>query len=406
MIRLQRPAAIVVGLELVALTVGMITHGPLLDLRIYRMGAEAAYSGADLLYQAADPATGLYFTYPPFAALLFGPTALLPQSVSAFLLTVASVAALARFSVLISRHLGTTGWWARPLPLLAFALATEPAISTFMYGQINIILAALVAEDLLGPRRRFSGVFIGLAAAIKLVPGLFILLLLVGRRYGAAGRAVATAVVSVVIGALALPKSSLDYWTGTAFDADRVGGVAYISNQSLNGLLRRLARGEDSRVLWLGLVLMVAAICLLSAASAVRRADWLWAASATGLAALLASPISWSHHWIWILPITALVLRDGLARQGWRRGGLIALAAGWAAAGLTWVLYLVPHGGDAEYRAGVLATVVGNAYAWLALITVAVLAARLVRGAVDERRGRRVQVGLQDRSPAQSPVET
>jgi len=394
--RVRHPAAVVVALELLALLVGLIVHGPLLDLRIYRMGAEAAYSGADVLYQAVDPATGLYFTYPPFAALLFGPTALLPQSVGAAALTLVSVAALARFAVLISRHLRVDSWWARPLPILAFALATEPVISTFMYGQINIILAALVAEDLLGPRRRYSGIFIGIAASIKLVPGLFIVLLLVGRRYGAAGRAVATAAASVVVGALALPQSSLDYWTGTAFDAERVGGVAYISNQSLNGLLRRLTHGGESRLLWLAVAVVVAGVCLWSALAAVRRDDWLWASAATGLAALLASPISWTHHWVWIIPLVALLIRDGLRRDGWRRAGLLALATGWAVSCLGWLVYLVPHGDNAEYGAGPIAVVVGNSYTWLGVLTVVLLGCRLVADARQRQTGKSPSSGSPD----------
>ena len=91
---------------------------------------------------------------------------------------------------------------------------------------------------MLAPRRsRFLGVGIGLATAIKLVPGIFILYLLVsGRRRGTVVAAVTAAVATLIAGAAA-PAESTTYWTQRLVNGDGVGQLFYVMNQSLNGVL-------------------------------------------------------------------------------------------------------------------------------------------------------------------------
>src|SRR6185503_21371042 len=101
-----------------------------------------------------------------------------------------------------------TWWFGRPIferlnwPLwfsfgvaCCIALIFEPVRETITFGQVNTLLLTLVAGDMLlgvARGRRWAGVGIGLATAIKLTPGVFILYLLITRRWRPAGVATGT----------------------------------------------------------------------------------------------------------------------------------------------------------------------------------------------------------------------
>ena len=195
--------------------------------------------------------TGLPFTYPPFAAVVMVPLALLPAWLAAALWTGASVAALAAVVVVVRRALD------RPAPgwlvalLTGGALALEPVWQNLTFGQVNLLLMLAVLVDLVGPERRWSGVLVGIAAGVKLTPLVFVVLLvLVGRRT-AAGRAVLAFAGTVAVGFVAMPGSAATYWTDGLLDAGRVGPPALAHNQSAYGALTRLLDGPPPTLLWL-----------------------------------------------------------------------------------------------------------------------------------------------------------
>jgi alpha-1,2-mannosyltransferase len=86
------------------------------------------------------------------------------------------------------------------------------------------------------------------------------------------------------------------------------------------------------------------------------------------LAMLLASPVSWSHHWVWAVPV-ALVL--------WEHRRWAAVA--WTAVFVTRPILWPPWGEHRELHWGVLDHVIGNAYLWSAL-ALAAWAALSLRG--------------------------
>ena len=183
-------AAVTIGALVVAAAVVGAIRGGFTDLLVYQYGGRAVLDGLPV-YGSGDPVTGLPFTYPPFAAVVMVPLALLPAWLAAALWTGASVGALAAVVVLVRRALGrpAPGWL---VALLAVgALALEPVWQNFVFGQVNLVLMLAVLVDLVRPERRWSGVLVGIAAGVKLTPLVFVVLLvLVGRRT-AAGRAVA-----------------------------------------------------------------------------------------------------------------------------------------------------------------------------------------------------------------------
>lgn len=354
-------------------------QGGFTDLFVYRYGGRAVLDGLPTL-QSADPVTGLWFTYPPFGAVVMVPVALMPAWIAAALWTGASVGALAAVVVLVRRSLGrpAPGWWVALVT--AGAIALEPVWQNLAFGQVNAILMLAVLVDLVLPERRWTGVLVGIAAGVKLTPLVFVvLLLLVGRR-AAAGRAVLTFFATIVVGFVMMPTYSTTYWTDRLLDASRVGPPALAHNQSVYGALTRLLDGPPPTLLWLAVAVPLSVAVLVVGAGWWRRGDRVLGTCLGALAMLLASPISWSHHWVWVVPV-ALALWE---RSRWA-------AAGWAAVFVARPILWPPYGHNREYGWSAFDHVVGNAY-----LIAAVLLAAWAAATLDRR--------VRPAGPAQSPV--
>ncbi|GAB3251143.1 glycosyltransferase 87 family protein [Nocardioides dilutus] len=362
---LKGPAPVLV-LVLAAAVAGAL-HGDFTDLVVYRYGGQAVLDGVPV-YEFDVAETGLPFTYPPFAAIAMVPLALLPGWLAGALWTGASAGALAAVVVVVRRAL------ARPAPgwLVALvtggALALEPVWQNVVFGQVNLLLMLAVLVDLVRPERRWSGVLVGIAAGVKLTPLVFVVLLvLVGRRT-AAGRAVLAFAGTVAAGFVAMPGSAATYWTDGLVDASRVGPPALTHNQSVYGALTRLLDGSPSAALWLAVAAPLTLAVLVVAAGWWRRGDRVLGSCLGALAMLLASPVSWSHHWVWAVPV-ALVLWE---RSRWA-------AAAWTAVFVARPILWPPWGGGREYGWGPLEHLVGNSYLLAALCLCAWAASSLTR---------------------------
>jgi alpha-1,2-mannosyltransferase len=282
---------------------------------VYRGAARLALNGGSLyggpIWHWAP------FTYPPLAALVFAPMALLPLPVDELLLT--SFGAIALFAILaLALRLPTSDpEHASPrlhrrsvvLPLAAAAaLWLEPITATLGYGQINLLIALLVVGDL--ARRdtaRSKGALIGLAAGLKLTPLIFIPYLLCSRRPRAATVAIGTFASTVAAGYAALPAATQRFWGGGLFlDSRRVGGAYVPANQSLRGLILRLDPSFGSARL-LAVAMVFAIVALLLAVRASRRGDEAVGFSLCAITGLLVSPVSWTHHWTLAVPAMLLL---------------------------------------------------------------------------------------------------
>ena len=367
------PRAVLVALLVlvVAAAVAGALRGGFKDLLVYQYGGRAVLDGLPL-YDSRDPVSDLPFTYPPFAAVVMVPLAVLPAGLVAALWTGASLGALGATVVVVRRALGrlTPGWLV--VLLGAGAIALEPVWQNVVFGQVNLILMLVVLVDMLRPERRWGGVLVGIAAGVKLTPLVFVVLLvLVGRRT-AAGRAALTFVGTVVVGLVAMPGSAT-YWTDGLLDPARVGPPALAHNQSVNGTLTRLLDAPPPTLLWLAVAGPLTVAILLAAAAWWRRGDRVLGTCLGALAMLLASPVSWSHHWVWAVPV-ALVL--------WERSRLGAVV--WTAVFVARPMLWPPWGQGREYGWGPFDHVVGNAYVLAALVLAAWAIARAA-GPASER---------------------
>lgn len=337
-VRIGRRTLLRIGL-VVGLAVGVLVflaglaarHG-FFDLRVYYGALNYWVDDGGSLYDYLLPRSTYGFTYPPFAALVMLPMAVTPWTVTILISVTASVVATVILLYWlvdpIARRHGWTRWYALALAV-CLAAAFEPLRETVNFGQVNMLLVFLVAADLLllvSRGSRFGGVGIGLATAIKLTPGIFIVYLLVTKRWRAAIVASATAAVATVFAAAVAPGASLVFWTDALWNTDRVGALAFISNQSINGAVARLHPSDPSTALWLLGVAAVAAVWFVRVRRAVAAGDEMTGFALTGILGCLLSPITWVHHLVWVGPAIILLLDNALRSEGRRRAVLLAFA--------------------------------------------------------------------------------
>jgi alpha-1,2-mannosyltransferase len=290
-------------------------------------------------------ASQLPFTYPPFAALVFVLGTPFSFGVWQTVLVVINVALLPVILFISLRVCGRGGITGAALAfaLAAVALWLEPVYMTLYFGQINLILLVLVIADLALPDScKWKGIGIGIAAGLKLTPLIFIPFLLGSRRVRAGLVALLSFAVTVVIGFLALPAASRDFWTGSL--ASR--GDYKLQNQSINGVLERLFPSHPAaHTLWLALAFAVAVAGLAAAVIASGRGLELLAIVLTGLTGLLISPISWSHHWVWAVVPALALMAAGAGRRTTGTGDLAAVRPrDWIARGAGAAVILILFG--------------------------------------------------------------
>jgi alpha-1,2-mannosyltransferase len=305
----------------------------MIDLDVYRAAARALVGGADP-YSVSGP-DGLPFTYPIFATLVFVPFALVPTMVARVAITLISFVALVVICHVSLRQVLTRSGWRLAmvsLPVALIAVSAHPVLDTLLFGQVNLALVAMVLIDVLLVTGRGRGVLVGLATGIKLTPGLFLVYYLVTGQRRAAANAAVTAGLTVLAGLALRPEAAWLFWTRYALDPARTGNVTYAGNQSILATTARLMREvhPPSALTW-GLSGAVVVAALVIGRQLHRRGEELAAVSAVAAAALLASPISWTHHWVWFIPasvaVGAWIRRAG---GGWRWLPLaIAVAVLW-----------------------------------------------------------------------------
>ncbi len=322
--------------------------GGFTDLDVYRFAGQAVLDQESLA--GARGATGLPFTYPPFAAVTMVPLALTTPAVAAAAWTAASVAALAFVVRLALGELGRprAGWVVALVTVGVLAL--EPVWQNLTFGQVNLLLMAAVLADVLRPERRWSGLMLGVAIGVKLTPFVFVALLVLGGHRSAAVRALGAFAATVLLGGLAVP-GSWDYWGDRLLDASRVGPPSLAHNQSAYGVLTRFLDGEPPFLVWLVAAAGLLTVALLAAARWWRRGDRLLGTCIASLGMLLASPVAWSHHWVWVVPLVLTLW----AKARWPAAGVAVVCV---ARPFVWL----PYGDGRELAWSPIEHLVGNAY--------------------------------------------
>ena len=346
-----------------------------IDLQVYVYAVRDMLAGKDI-FATTTPFWHLFFIYPPIAAVLMTPLAFGPYAMWQVIWTAALVGA--QQSVL--KRCRAPRGWKLGLIGIAVVVAVEPIRTTLGYGQVNTILMALVVADLLPDRanrwKRFpQGVLTGLAASIKLTPLLFVVFdFWIGKKKAALW-AIAGFAAFTAIGAVFLPQQTLTFWTGLAGGDTRTAGPIYVGNQSLLGVFFRLAGGGGTKLTLVGLGFagLVALIGAVVASAWWRSGQKVFAVAIVGMCTCLASPLSWTHHYVWVLPLGMAVLVDRLPL--WIRV--------WAGAWVIWIcaclpLAVLPYGGSFELHYTAFQQLIANLGPVMGAGLILALAVRMV----------------------------
>jgi alpha-1,2-mannosyltransferase len=362
----------------------------MIDLRVYRMGGSVLLDRASL-YDAQLPGSGLPFTYPPFAAIAMVPLAAVPWGVALVLWTTISVLCIA---AIWRAALPESAWNLLPerltgkriAVLAALTLASlllEPVWQTIQFGQINLLLTAMILLDLIRPENaRWRGFWVGVTIGVKLTPLPFLAFLLITKQWRAFRNAVLGLLATMAIGFAVVPNQSWEYWTVVIRNANRVGGLAYTANQSFMGFLSRL--GDDAgwiQPVWFVLSAVFGLLVLWLARRYWLADERVTAISVMALAVLYASPVSWSHHWVWIIPLGISLIR-AVDRQ-WGRRPAIATAVLWYGLFVLRSIWWVPYRDDRELGWSFWQSIPGNSHLILGMVAFVLLA--VLSGPVKDR---------------------
>ncbi len=302
---------------------GYLTSAPdqrMVDLGVYRTSGLSVWQGQPLYTVLTQPPQLLPFTYPPAASLFAVPLALLPWPAAQlawvpFVYGPLAVVVWFAFAPLLRR--------AGPMRAVVFAglfaacAYLFPMRDEMRFGQVDMLLLAMALADCAARAPRWPrGALVGLATAVKLIPGVFIVYLWLSGRRRAAVTAVATALAWTLGAWLVLPRDSVTYWTSVIFQPGRLGSNSGPSNQSLRGmLLREFLPGPAPGALWAAVALAVAAAGFAVARRLARESREIEGIAVTALLGVLLSPVSWIHHFVVVVVTIGAILADGRSRR-------------------------------------------------------------------------------------------
>lgn len=366
----------VVGAVLQTFVMGGFPIPYRIDLDVYRTGAQVFLDGGDL-YGTLPPllrGDDLPFTYPPIAAALFSVLAIMPLALATTVVTVGSIVALAGTMKIVVGQLTDRAqreqWWL-VAAIMAVGLWFGPIWETFGFGQINIFLMALVIVDVVKGRGKWwGGTLVGLGIAIKLTPAVFLLLFFLRKDWRGGITTVISFLVYTGIGFLLSLDDSMRYWAATLSDTGRIGAPEFSSNQSIKGVLARLS--IDSGLAWFLVALVVGLFIAWVAWRLIQQGQDLASAIVVGFSALLCSPVSWGHHWVWALPLLVQIV-VWAARTRRRRWWILAAVGAVIFYGEPQWWFPFRYGKELDWNP--LQQLIGSGYVFWSLVALAMIGA-------------------------------
>ncbi|GIM97435.1 glycosyltransferase 87 family protein [Paractinoplanes toevensis] len=342
--RLKVLALSLLGLITLVINYLAETRNGYFDSKVYYGAIQYWFNGdGGMVYDWLRPDTPYGFTYPPFAGLVMSPMSVLPFGVVVVIAVIGTVLTTSLliywFAGPLIARMGWPRWFALGVAI-CLAISFEPVRETITFGQVNTLLLTLVAGDMLfgvAKGRRWAGVGIGLATAIKLTPGIFIVYLLITRRWRDAATAAGTAAGATLLAGAVFPDETREFWTSALWDTNRVGVLSFLSNQSERGFLARLPIDRVESTVWLVCVLVTLGFWAWRIVQA--RADVIGGLALTGVVGCLISPVTWIHHCVWLIPALVRCVDAGLGATGRDRRPLYLAGAAYLimTSRLTWL---------------------------------------------------------------------
>lgn len=291
------------------------------DFHVYREGSRYLLDGK-ALYDKPFKILNLYYTYTPFSTITFVPFDWMSDNAGRHIWFGINVFLLLLTVLLCWRMLG---YRITPYTVGLSVLVTlvccflEPVRTTLFFGQINIFLMLLVLWDVSRPEgSRLKGIGIGIAAGIKLTPAFFALYYLATKQWRATVAAFVTIAATVGLGWAIVPNDSYQYWTGKFLDYTRIGkSLFHPANQSFRGAIARLTGEQPPTWLWLSVGALFVVVSMWIAARLYRQGETLLAVTVAGLTSSAVSPFTWSHHWVWVVPMLVYLVHRAFTSKWW-----------------------------------------------------------------------------------------
>ena len=287
----------------------------MIDFSVYWTAGHAFVTGQSLYgFTIVSPVFGACcpYVYPPFNAIvLFAPLSPLSLPTAYLVWNILTLIVVGAAIWLILGTVGVHRDWLRVVltgVAMVASIGLLPLTYNLVVGQINPLIMLLVVLDFRKPNARWKGVGAGVAAGLKVTSLMFIAYYLLTKRWAAARNATLTFLAMVAIGFVARGSDSAKFWTGLLFNPARVGGEQITANQSLSGLLARLTHHTTVQGWWLPVLAVVAVFGLAMGVLAYRRGADFLGMLLVAVTMLLVSPISWEHHWMFIVPLLLWLL--------------------------------------------------------------------------------------------------
>lgn len=323
-----------------------------LDTSIYYGALTSWMQGGSLYSWVLSEKIQLGFTYTPFAALVMSPLTLFSTAESATLFMMGAnfvfLALLVIFTLRSTGHRGLTSEITFAFLLFPLMYSLEPISRTFYFGQIDMFLLNLMLLDVAVLRNtKFFGMGTALAAAIKVIPAIFILYFVVRKDWASTIRFVATGLASVILSFALMPQETWQYFTQTLYQTDRVGKPRGNGNYSLLAFFSRLNPDHPAKIIWGVVLLIILVFVVIAVLRTAHTSAEIFGYLAVGFLGVIASPISWQHHWVWCVPALLAVAITAFRTHSTTAFAL--LISGYA-------IYAIPYQqlfGDADWVASI-----------------------------------------------------
>ena len=271
------------------------------DLHCYILGGAAL--GHDLYGTASiNPVSHelMPFVYPPFAAMVFWPLHLVPLWLAALGWRVGMIAALYA-SVRISQKMMGADNTRTAMLWTAGALWLEPVVGNLKIGNVGVYLMVIVLCAAYSRKWWVSGLLIGLGAGVKLTPAIAGVYLAGHRRWAAAIFSGVVFLGTIGVSYLVTPGQVSYYFTKWLHkDAPFAFGYAY--NQSWRGGIARILGYDPGTSPLVGVCIAATGVLAIIAWGRLHG-DPLGTLLVVMIFGLLASPLSWTNQWTWIVPL-------------------------------------------------------------------------------------------------------
>lgn len=311
-------AALIVGAVTAGFSIWLIGH-PSADFAVYLGATHRWVHGGDpyasLITSPQITSPGMLFTYTPFALIALAPLTVVTWQVATVVWTLVIVAILYILVESLTPDVRRRGFVV--VGVFALLMGDHVVNYNLTCEQINIPLMGLVLFDVMrtddSPSARWlpRGVMVGVATAIKLTPGLFIVYFVLSRQWRLTWWSAASAIGVTLASWAVMPHLSSEYWFHLSDLQNRVvtgaGSLANSSNGSIQGMFD--AGWPDAPSLLVkGVTVLVALLALAAAVYVHRRGRSLEAALIIGMAAPALSPVGWVHHWAFVAPAIVVAL--------------------------------------------------------------------------------------------------